>query len=148
MQLTMSGDYAVRVIVDLAAQLAGSSVRMRDLRRRTDVPRAYLSKIVQALARGALVCTRRGKHGGVSLLGDPRTITLKRVIEAVEGPIHLNRCLVRPGMCPRDTFCPVHPAWARIQQILVRELESVRISDLLNASPAVSSAGTREGPSC
>ncbi len=148
MQLTMSGDYAVRVIVDLAAHLAGPTVRMQDLRRRTNVPGAYLSKVVQALARGALVCTRRGKHGGVSLLGDPHTITLKRVIEAVEGPIHLNRCLMRPGMCPRDTFCPVHPVWARIQLILLRELESVRISDLLNTSPPASSAGTQEGLSC
>jgi DNA-binding IscR family transcriptional regulator len=52
------------------------------------------------------------------------------VIEAVEGPIHLNRCLVHPGACPRDSFCTAHPVWRRIQEILTRELDSVTLASL------------------
>lgn len=133
-QLTLKGDYAVRVIVELASQPAGATVKTEDLGRRTGVPRAYLSKIVQALAHAGLVRTRRGALGGISLLEEPRAITLRRVIEAVEGPIYLNRCLIRPGLCPRDRFCPVHPVWVRIQAVVTRELDAVRIRDLAGAS--------------
>lgn len=140
MQLTLKGDYAVRVVVDLASRRAEASVRTADVGRRTGVPRAYLSKIIQDLAQEGLVGTRRGTAGGVHLLERPETLTLRRVIEAVEGPIRLNRCLVRPGLCSRDGFCPVHPVWARIQALVMRELEAVRIADLAAAQPCPPSA--------
>lgn len=149
MQLTLKGDYAVRVVVDLAAQPPSVPVRTRDLRRRTGVPPAYLSKIIQTLAHAGLVRTRRGAAGGVSLVPAPQSISLRRVIEAVEGPIYLNRCLVRPGACPRDRTCPVHPVWGRIQALLTRELDAVRIQDLVDhARSRRPLAATRREATC
>ena len=58
------------------------------------------------------------------------------MVEAIEGPIHLNRCLVRAGECPRDAFCAVHPVWARIQAVLIRELDAVRLEHLAKATAA------------
>ena len=148
MQLTLKGDYAVRVVVDLAAQPGDATVKSRDLWRRTGVPPAFLGKIVQALAHAGLVHTRRGALGGVGLLRAPRTISLRDVIEAVEGPIYLNRCLVHPGLCPRDRFCPVHPVWARIQTLVTRELESVCVEKLALASLGPAAARRRQAASC
>ena len=59
------------------------------------------------------------------------------MIEAVEGPVRLNRCLVRAGACPRDAFCAAHPVWARIQSVLVRELDAVTARDLAAATTAI-----------
>lgn len=148
MQLTLKGDYAVRVIVDLAAQPAGATVRTEELGRRTGIPQAYLSKIVQALAHAGLVRTQRGTRGGIALLEEAGAVTLRQVIEAVEGPIYLNRCLVRPGLCPRDRFCPVHPVWARIQAIVTRELDLVRVGDLVDAPGKIAPTKKREASSC
>jgi Rrf2 family iron-sulfur cluster assembly transcriptional regulator len=136
MHLTREGDYAIRVLVELAGRPRGDVVRTEDLTVITGVPRAYLAKIVQALARADLVLTRQGPGGGVSLGEDPARVTLKRMVEAIEGPIHLNRCLVRAGECPRDAFCAVHPVWAKIQAVLIRELEAVRLKDLAEATAA------------
>jgi Rrf2 family protein len=148
MTLTLKGDYAVRVIVDLAAQPRGATIKSDDLGRRTGVPRAFLSKIIQALAHAGLVRTQRGTRGGIGLLEKPRAITLRQVIEAVEGPIYLNRCLIRPGLCPRDSFCPVHPVWGRIQALVIRELESVHIKDLADAARKPSLVTKREAIPC
>lgn len=134
MHLTREGDYAIRVLADLAGRPRGDVVRTEDLTVTTGVPRAYLAKIVQALARAHLVLTRQGPGGGVSLREDPARITLRQMVEAIEGPIHLNRCLVRAGECPRDAFCAVHPVWARIQAVLLRELDAVRLTDLAEAN--------------
>ncbi len=138
MQLTRAGDYAVRVMIHLASAPCGMVVPRRDIQARQDVPPAHLAKIIQALGRARLVQTFRGAGGGVALALRPEAITLRHVIEAVEGPIYLNRCLVRPGACPRDVFCTAHPVWGRIQEILIRELEAVTIAALAkNGSPAV-----------
>jgi Rrf2 family protein len=146
MQLTLRGDYAVRVMVDLAGRPADTSVRTTDLSRRTGVPRAYLRKVIQDLSRAGLVRTRRGMSGGVSLATPPATVTLRRVIEAVEGPIYLNRCLIRRGFCPRDRTCPVHPVWVRVQALLMRELDAVSLGELADAAPTPA-ATTRGGHS-
>ena len=140
MHLTREGDYAIRVLADLAGRPRGDVARTEDLTVTTGVPRAYLAKIVQALARAHLVLTRQGPGGGVSLREDPARITLRQMVEAIEGPIHLNRCLVRAGECPRDAFCAVHPVWARIQAVLLRELDAVRLIDLAEAPPSEASA--------
>ena len=145
MRLTRQGDYAVRVIVDLAAQPQDAPIPRAQIQARQDVPAAYLAKIVQALARAGLVRTLPGARGGVSLNAAPGAVTLLQVIEAIEGPIHLNRCVVAPGSCPRDRFCSVHPVWLRLQALVRRELEAVTIAAL--ARPA-SRAGAAEALGC
>ncbi|MBI4172152.1 MAG: Rrf2 family transcriptional regulator [Actinobacteria bacterium] len=130
MRLTRQGDYAVRVVVDLASHPPGAIVPRSRIQARQEVPAAYLAKIVQALARAGLVHTHPGARGGVALAVAPERVTLRRVIEAVEGPIALNRCVVAPGACARDRFCPVHPVWLRLQALVARELDAVTIAEL------------------
>ena len=134
MRLTRQGDYAVRVMLDLASQPAGVPIRQAQIQVRQDVPAAYLTKIVQALARADLVRTLPGAHGGVTLSAPAEAITLLQVIEAVEGPMRLNRCVEAPGACPRDRFCPVHPVWVRLQSLVTRELAGVTIGALARLS--------------
>jgi Rrf2 family protein len=144
MRLTRQGDYAVRVMVDLAAQPQHAPIPRAQIQARQDVPAAYLAKIVQALARAGLVRTLPGARGGVSLNAAPDAVTLLRVIEAIEGPIHLNRCVVAPGACPRDRFCSVHPVWVRLQALVTRELDAVTIATLARPAPRAGAAEVAE----
>jgi len=144
MQLTRGGDYAVRIMAHLASARWGAIIPRRRIQEREGVPAAHLAKLIQALGRAQLVRTYRGAGGGVCLAVRPEQVTLRQVIEAVEGPIYLNRCLVEPGACPRDTFCTVHPVWQRIQAVLMRELEGVTLDGL--AQVAAPGNGGRGGP--
>jgi Rrf2 family protein len=135
MRLTRQGDYAVRVMLDLATHGTDTPVTRAQIQARQRVPAAYLAKTIQALARAGLVRTRPGANGGVSLGRAPDRVTLLRVIEAVEGPIELNRCVVEPDACARDRSCPVHPVWLRLQALLRRELDALTIAALA-AAPA------------
>lgn len=131
MRLTRQGDYAVRVMLDLAAHPGEAPVPRARIQARQDVPAAYLAKIVQMLVHAGLVRTQPGAGGGVSLACDAEAVTLRRIIEAVEGPIALNRCTLGPGACERDRFCPVHPVWLRLQALVTRELDAVTIAALV-----------------
>lgn len=130
MRLTRQADYAVRVMVDLALQPLDVPIPRAQIQARQDVPAAYLAKIIQALARAGLVRTLPGARGGVRLNAPAEAVTLLRVIEAVEGPIRLNRCVEAPGACPRDRFCAVHPVWVRLQALLTREMAGITIAAL------------------
>lgn len=143
MRLTRQGDYAVRVMLDLASHAPDMPIRRAQIQARQDVPAAYLAKIIQTLAHAGLVRTLPGARGGVTLNAPAETVTLLQVIEAVEGPIRLNRCVEAPGACPRDRFCPVHPVWVRVQALLTREL-SVTIDALARSAPAPVMARTPE----
>ena len=83
-RLTRQGDYAVRVMVDLAARGPQAPVPRWQIQARQDVPSAYLAKIVQALARAGLVRTLPGARGGVTLNAPAEAVTLLQVIVAVE----------------------------------------------------------------
>jgi Rrf2 family iron-sulfur cluster assembly transcriptional regulator len=66
------------------------------------------------------------------ILGRPaEQITMRQIIEAVEGPINLMWCMVQPGECHLDATCPVHEVWHQAQTELLRRLDSVTLADLI-----------------
>ena len=130
MQLTRQADYAIRALLHLSIKESGSVVQTREIASNQEIPEKYLPTIMRTLARAGLVRTLRGNQGGVLLARRPDEINLREVIEAIEEPIVLNRCLREEGECSRDGFCPVYPVWDRIQQSLVERLESTTFADL------------------
>ena len=102
LQLTRDGEYAVRAILHLSSQPVGQVTLVNEIAEAQDVPKSYLSKIMQHLVKSGLVKSRRGARGGFILAKPADQITLREAIEAIEGPIHLNVCLIKrvnvPGM--------------------------------------------------
>ncbi|MBI5870304.1 MAG: Rrf2 family transcriptional regulator [Actinobacteria bacterium] len=130
MQLTRQADYAIRALLHLSAAEPGNVVQTKEIASSEGIPEKYLPTIMRTLARAGLVRTLRGNQGGVLLARGPEDINLLEVIEAIEEPIMLNRCLRDEGECNRESFCPVHPVWDRIQQTLIDRLESTSFADL------------------
>jgi len=122
MRLSRQGDYAIRAMVDLAINYNKGPVHTKDIAKRQDIPKMYLSKIVQSLAKAGLIRTVRGNKGGLYLNKKPAKITLCDVIEAAEGAISLNECLLHKNACPREAICEVHPIWKQIQHLFKSEL--------------------------
>ena len=91
MQLTMTGEYAVRAMIHLASLPEGMTVQISSISAEWDIPETFLRKIVGLLSRAHLIISRRGNGGGIQLAKSPADITLVDVIEAVEGKISLNK---------------------------------------------------------
>jgi Rrf2 family protein len=94
------------------------------------VPRALLAKIFQQFAKVGLVSSCRGAGGGFKLGRPAEDISLLEIIEAVEGPIMLNRCLLAEGTCGRDAVCTVHPVWREVQESMRSVLGGVSLKHL------------------
>jgi len=130
MELTRKGEYAIRGIVYLAQLPPGKVALISEIAEAAEVPQTFLAKILQSFAKIGIVNSYRGAGGGF-VLGRPASrITLREVVEAVEGPILPNRCLIGSGTCDRDGTCGVHPVWRQVQQRVVEVLDGVTIEDL------------------
>jgi Rrf2 family protein len=132
MELTRKGEYAIRGIIYLAQQPPGKVSLVSEVAEATDVPVAFLAKIFQSFARLGIISSMRGTGGGFTMGRPAEQITLREVVEAVEGPIIPNRCLLGSGSCDRVVGCTVHPVWRDVQAKVVQILEEVTIADLAN----------------
>lgn len=130
MELTRKGEYAIRGIVYLARLQQGKVALISEIAEETGVPQTFLAKIFQNFAKIGLVNSFRGTGGGF-LLGRPAAqITLREVVEAVEGPIIPNRCLMGEDACEFNRTCLVHPVWREVQSKVVDILNGVTIEKL------------------
>lgn len=130
MQLTRAADYGVRVMIHLASPTADGRQSLSALAKVADAPESFLSKILQALVRASLIESRRGQSGGFEISQSGSNATIRTVIEAVDGPVHLNLCLVEGRPCHRKSWCPAHPVWERAQGAMFAVLDSMTIAEL------------------
>jgi len=99
-------EYALRAVVYLAdrAPQAGTT---DDIAAATLVPKAYLSKVLQGLARAGVVQTHRGVGGGVTLVKTPEDLTILEVVNAVEPIQRIRTCPL--GLAAHGVkLCPLH----------------------------------------
>ena len=130
MEISRRTDYGVRVILDLATRPDNEKTSTQDIARRQNIPGPFLAKIISQLAMSGLVITYRGAGGGVRLACPASEISLLDVIEALDGPVKLNRCVIEPSACPRDSHCPVHHVWAKAKTELTTLLSSTTFEEL------------------
>lgn len=130
MELTRATQFALRTLLDLAVNGPGQTAAIA---ARRGIPPAQAGKIVQQLARGGIVHTSRGAGGGVRLARAPERMTVRQVIEAIEGPIIVARCLAWND-CPCRQPCPVRLTLGRIQHAFEGLLDDVTIADLARHS--------------
>jgi len=138
MQLTRAADYGVRVMIQLTALKGNGRVSLPELARATGAPESFLSKVLQSLARAGLISSRRGQLGGFHISQRGAAASMRDVIEAVDGAICLNLCLIPGRSCSRKAYCPAHPVWIEAQQAMMEVLSRATIASL--AAPVGSRA--------
>jgi len=89
MRLSLQLQYAICGVFDLAYNGGGQPVQIRVISERQLVPTRYLEQIFQRLRRADLVASKRGPGGGYSLARPASEISLREIVEAVEGPLEL-----------------------------------------------------------
>ncbi len=136
MEISRRADYGVRVILDLASLPDGIRASTQEIAERQNIPGPFLAKIISQLSLSGLVSTHRGAGGGVRLARPASGINLLEVIEALDGPVRLNRCAIDSGVCARDEYCPVHHVWAKAQSDLVAALRGTTFDGLIQNSGA------------
>ena len=138
MRITMEADYAIRILYHLAKENARcDSVTLAE---QLGIPQRYCLKILHALSTERLVRSYPGKGGGCELAVSPSSVTLRRIIETIDGPIRLSRCQSDEVNCTRvqnKEHCMFHHIFAELGQQLCERLDRISLADVVNPKNTV-----------
>jgi Rrf2 family transcriptional regulator, nitric oxide-sensitive transcriptional repressor len=137
--LSQTVEYALRAAVHLAKE-SPAACTTDEIAEATRVPRAYLSKVLQAMVRGGVVQSQRGLGGGMTLARPAEEVTILEVVNAVEP-------LQRIRTCPLELaahgvrLCPLHRRLDNALALVEKAFASSTLAEIL-AEP------TRSVPLC
>lgn len=131
MVLTRAGDYGIFGVIYLAKQPKGKIVSLSEVSKAENIPEKFLAKIFQHLSRSGLIRSHRGARGGFSLARSPGEITVKELLEAIQGPICFSKCLSELDDCDRKEICKLRNVMQKAQDNTIRILTQKTLSDLV-----------------
>lgn len=133
MRISQECDYAFRIILFFAAYEPGFKADARMVAEEQHIPLRFALKIFRKLCEVNIMKSFRGVHGGYSLAAMPADITFRQVIEAIEGPIYINKCLRPDGLCSRSAqkTCPVHNTLRVLQKDIENALGGLNFVNIV-----------------
>ncbi len=130
MQITREGDYGIRSVLYLARQPLKKVSFVNEISEEYKIPRSFLAKILQKLVKAKLVRSYRGVKGGFSLARPAKEITMLDVLEAIEGRLALNICIMDKKKCGFSKQCSAHGVWLHAQSKVFDVLKKANFDDL------------------
>ncbi|MCZ7649099.1 MAG: Rrf2 family transcriptional regulator [Planctomycetota bacterium] len=131
MKFTRAVDYGLRALVLMSRQPPGTRFFLQDLAEKAGLPRNYLVKILKSLAKHEIVRSHRGIKGGFSLAWEPARVSLREVVEAIDGPITVMHCMTDPESCSHAGNCAIDVTLGELRERIVDELQGKTLGDLL-----------------
>lgn len=112
MRLSRKSDYALRAVRHLAGLPKGQLGSINSISGAESIPREFLAKILKDLTRGSILVSFQGVKGGYALAREPKAVNFLNVIEAIDGPLHLNLCTEPEGCrCENYKKCDLRGFW-------------------------------------
>lgn len=142
MNLTLSkrGDYVVRSAICLGRAYPSDTPRkLRQVSAEMAVPRTFVSQILGDLVHAGLAVSSFGANGGYRLARPPAEMSLLEVVEAGEGSLVPDACVLGEGPCHWEKACPLHESWTRLGGSLRALLASTSLEELVERDEAIRS---------
>ena len=130
--LRRNTDYALRAMVNLAGHYGEDPVSTRDISQSEDISYQLACKLMQKLNNAGLVKSSMGPNGGFVLSRTPGKINLAEIIDAIQGPLSLSRCLLGENVCPKQSGCPITVKLTKLQKNIGDYLQSITLDELLH----------------
>jgi Rrf2 family protein len=110
-----------------------------------DVPRSFAHKILKKMVDAGLVASQTGPSGGFSLCRDPERIPLGDVVNAVQGSVSVNRCMLDVDACARVQTCQLSPQLRGLQDTIDSFLRRTTLHDILTALDSIPAERRKTG---
>ena len=131
--LRRNTDYALRAMINLAGCCGNGPVSARQLAKQEDISYPLACKLMQRLHNAGFVKSCMGPRGGFTLSKKPSGISLLDIVQVIQGPISLNKCLLSVDTCTRKENCPVRGRLLALQRNMVDYLRDITLQDLLHS---------------
>jgi Rrf2 family transcriptional regulator, iron-sulfur cluster assembly transcription factor len=128
-----SAEYAVRAFIHMATLAPGEYAMVKNIAAEAGIPIPFLAKILQELARDGFLRSSKGPRGGFRLSLPPEEISLRRIVDAVDGAGRYQRCIGGSPECNDRAPCGLHDSWKALRSRIIEYLEDTSVADLAKA---------------
>lgn len=131
MQLNLTTDYAIRIIMFLALQ--DDVTNSSQIAEEVCISQKYVVNTTHKLKSAGLIVAYSGASGGYRLSRKPSEISMRDIIFAMEGTTKINRCLEEDAYCSCNIIetCPVRRFYVNIQKAVENQLEKTTIEHMI-----------------
>ena len=126
--LNQTAIYAIRAMGFLAQQQPGKLILSSTIATEMEIPRNFLSKILNRLSQSGLITTTRGRSGGVALARDASSILLNDVVRLFMQVNDYKQCLLKSSKC--DGNCGLHLRWRIISEQFEQMLNDTTVDQV------------------
>jgi Rrf2 family protein len=129
--ITRRGEYGVTAALYLARKAPGELTQIHEIAEHCGLPEPFLAQILRLLVRAGLVSSKKGVRGGFVISRPPEDVSFLDVLEALEGPVAVNRCQSPVEHCRQQGCCSMESVWTRAQDALLSVLRESRLSEAM-----------------
>lgn len=134
MRITQEADYALRIAYLLASD--GGTLDSGVIAERAGVTERFTVKILRKLVQNGVVASKKGAFGGYRLAQAPGDITMRHIVEIIDGPMEISRCLDGDYECSRvgndKRQCTFHLIFAKINKAIAEKLDAVTLDSVID----------------
>lgn len=136
MKISTKGIYALEIAADLAMHSDLKRLEsLKNIAERRKLSEKYLERIVKSLKTAGIVTSVRGAQGGYCLAKAPGQLTVREVLEAVEGELVPVECLTKETGCGIDcSLCPTQDTWGRLWDVIVSVTDAVTVGEIVKVA--------------
>ena len=132
--ITKKAEYTIIILAELASYPEGTVVSSKRIAEKRAIPANLVVQLLALTRTAGWTVGTRGPSGGIKLTVNPAEINMRQVIEAIDGPIGITRCLFSDKPCQDKTHCSLRGVWSEAQEKMLSVLENVSIKDLADAA--------------
>lgn len=139
MKISTKGRYALRLMLDLAINDTGESIKIKKIAERQEISEKYLEQIITILNRAGFVKSMRGAQGGYRLAKSPEYYTVGMILRLTEGSLAPVACLDdEENQCNRSNHCATLTVWKKLNNAINNVVDNITLADLMEEQNALS----------
>lgn len=133
MKISTKGRYALRIMMELAANESDKPLSLKDMAARHNYSEKYLEQIISMLNKADFVKSIRGAQGGYLLTREPKEYTIGELLRVTEGSLAPVSCLeTEDGECDKASGCVSVILWKKINDAVNEVVDNTTLQDMMD----------------
>jgi Rrf2 family protein len=141
MKLSTKGRYGLKAIFDLALHYEEQPISLSAIAERCDISLSYLEQLISQLKKYGVVSSVRGAQGGYILNGQPKDVTVGKVLRALEQLAPVD-CVTDDFDCESSDFCVTRVVYQKILDAILETVDNITIQDMIDDFKTKNNNGT------
>lgn len=128
MKISSKACYGLKIMAVLTEHYDKEFVSSKKIAEREKISKKYTDNLLSILEKSGIVTSRLGSKGGYALAIPPENVTVKMILESLEGSILSAGCLDKVKRCRYSSGCSGHFIWENLKMAIIDCLDGVTLA--------------------